>query len=432
MYLRNTLRQLKQEMANERRLMNDFQQQREQIEAFWTTAKQRRDDLKLILRNKLRQKQDLEEKHAFELKIYKQKVKHLLHEHQSTMADARYSNALALDFAETSQRDSEHNVQLEIRQLKVLKKEMETSNRDLLRMMRLEQDQRILAMRNEYERKALKLKEFYDQKMNALMTEMEEQRRIEIERVERKKGAFIQNIMAQHRRAFDDIKTYYRHLKHWAVEMIKSLKEDVAKLQMDDQQLQKEVQRMTRKNRLKAKPLKESLAMVAQLEQNLILHARNKDDLAEIQKSLAVLEERYKNLQWETEVTQQRFERVEQERNELRKRLEESVQDVRQKASFRNLVLERKVSATAQELEKTQAALAEVLASTSIEPKVAVELRHGLEDILMAKNKAIQRLEDELVHIKQRYAVALQLYEAKLREHNIPPDAIGFEPVRRV
>jgi hypothetical protein len=54
------------------------------------------DDAKMELRNKLRQKQDLEEKHAFELKVYKQKVKHLLHEQQSNMTEVKTDGQVAL------------------------------------------------------------------------------------------------------------------------------------------------------------------------------------------------------------------------------------------------------------------------------------------------------------------------------------------------
>lgn len=73
--MRVNLRLMKQETINEKKLLNDFQQQKEKIEKFWTMEKKKRDDLKMLFRNKLRQKQDLEEKHAFELKVHA----HLFH-----------------------------------------------------------------------------------------------------------------------------------------------------------------------------------------------------------------------------------------------------------------------------------------------------------------------------------------------------------------
>lgn len=49
---------------------------------FWIIEKKRLEDKKAELRNKDRELQDLEEKHQVIIKIYKQRVKHLLFEHQ--------------------------------------------------------------------------------------------------------------------------------------------------------------------------------------------------------------------------------------------------------------------------------------------------------------------------------------------------------------
>ncbi|GLD96353.1 hypothetical protein PINS_up005036 [Pythium insidiosum] len=62
---------------------NEFQQQREKINYFWIVEKKNLEDRKAELRNKERERQDLEEKHQVEIKVYKQRVKHLLYEHQN-------------------------------------------------------------------------------------------------------------------------------------------------------------------------------------------------------------------------------------------------------------------------------------------------------------------------------------------------------------
>ena len=59
------------------------------------------------------------------------------------------------------------------------------------------------------------------------------------------------------------------------------------------------------------------------------------------------------------------------------------------------------------------------------------DIKHNLEDVLMAKNKEIQKLEDSLADLKNRYGHTINLYETKLVEHNIPIEELGFTPVRR-
>ena len=56
---------------------NEYQQQREKLNYFWIVEKKKLDDKKAELRNKERELQDLEEKHAVEIKVYKQRLKHL-------------------------------------------------------------------------------------------------------------------------------------------------------------------------------------------------------------------------------------------------------------------------------------------------------------------------------------------------------------------
>ena len=61
---------------------NEFQQQREKLNYFWIVEKKKLEDKRAELRNKDRELQDLEEKHQVEIKIYKQRLKHLLQEWQ--------------------------------------------------------------------------------------------------------------------------------------------------------------------------------------------------------------------------------------------------------------------------------------------------------------------------------------------------------------
>lgn len=430
--LRQQLRQLKQEALTEKQLLNDFQQQKDRIEQLWTLEKQNRDDVKMDLRNKLRQKQDLEEKHAFELKAYKQKLKHLLHEHQTAATDLRYDAAVSLRALEDAHRASESELKLDAKAVKAVRREMEVQHLHLIRTIKLEQEARVMALRQEYELRAQELKAHFEQALQTALTELDNDRREQVQRLEARKTAFTARLMGEHRRAMERLKAYFRDIKLANLGVIKGLKADVEKLKDDDAHLTREVRAISQVNQRLARPLEAALAQAAELERLVVVHQRERAELAEAQDALGALQEREKNLVWEGEVVRQKLDRATAERGELQRKLDESVQDTRQKAAFRGLVLTRKVAATAQDLEKTEAALSEVLASTNLSPEAAGELRHSLEEVLVTKNRAVQRLEDELVALKQRYAATVQLYEAKLREYAIPVEALGFNAVRRV
>jgi hypothetical protein len=412
-------------------LLNDFQQQKEKIEKFWTMEKKKRDELKMLFRNKLRQKQDLEEKHAFELKVYKQKVKHLLHEQRSHMTEVMYDGEVALKLLGDEQRDRQYELNLNLRSIKVVRKDMELAHYDLIKSIRTEQEKKVMALRQEYERKAEDLKKNYEKKFKTVREACDEKRKEDIARIEAKKTKHIQTLMGKHKAEFEKIKGYYRDTSHGNLDLIKTLKEEVGDMKKKEQGVQKEVSDISRLNKKLTKPLQKNRKLLGDLKQKLEVYQRDLIKLADSKEQLVVLEEHIKNLSWEQEIQEQKFSKMKEEKDELSIKLEKTIYNVQQKTGFKNLLLEKKLEAMSQDLEKTESALAEVLASTNLQPEIIGDIKHNLEDVLMAKNKQVQRLEDSLADLKHSYSKMIQTYEAKMAEHNIPLEELGFTPVRR-
>merc|ERR1719498_1798131 len=86
---------------------NVFQQQREKLNYFWIVEKKKLEDKRADLRNKERELQDLEEKHQVEIKIYKQRLKHLLYEHQNLITQRKTDSEMALKLAQDDHRNDE-------------------------------------------------------------------------------------------------------------------------------------------------------------------------------------------------------------------------------------------------------------------------------------------------------------------------------------
>ena len=90
---------------------------------------------------------------------------------------------------------------------------------------------------------------------------------------------------------------------------------------------------------------------------------------------------------WEHEVLMQRYKRVESERDSLYKKFHGAVFAVQQKSGFKNLLLEKKLSALESGLEKTEAQLNEVLAQAKLDSSVLGSVSSKLEDVIEAKNQ---------------------------------------------
>jgi hypothetical protein len=76
--LRVECRALEEKIRKEEDLAGLYQDERQRINYFWIVGKKELEDKQAELRNKEREMQDLSEKHEIEVKIYKQRVKHLV------------------------------------------------------------------------------------------------------------------------------------------------------------------------------------------------------------------------------------------------------------------------------------------------------------------------------------------------------------------
>lgn len=74
------------------------------------------------------------------------------------------------------------------------------------------------------------------------------------------------------------------------------------------------------------------------------------------------------------QVLQQRYDKVEKERDQLYSKFEASIYSVQQKTGVRNLLLEKKLHALGGVLEHKEAQLAEVMAASNLDPATLAQL----------------------------------------------------------
>lgn len=109
------------------------------------------------------------------------------------------------------------------------------------------------------------------------------------------------------------------------------------------------------------------LQEVESLRQQLSNYDKDKVTLQLTKQRLIHADKQLKNIEWEKEVLSQRFAKVEAERNELYNKFEASILEVQQKTGLKGMLLERKVEALNDALEKKQTQLAEVLAASNLD-----------------------------------------------------------------
>ncbi|XP_059007617.1 dynein regulatory complex subunit 4 isoform X1 [Mustela lutreola] len=390
---------IREELDREREERNYFQLERDKIHTFWEITRRQLEEKKAELRNKDREMEEAEERHQVEIKVYKQKVKHLLYEHQNNLTEMKAEGTVVMKLAQKEHRTQEGALRKDMRALKVELKEQELANEVVVKNLRLKHTEEITKMRNDFERQVREIEAKYDKKMKMLRDELDLRRKTEIHEVEERKNGQINALMQRHEEAFTDIKNYYNDITLNNLALINSLKEQMEDMRKKEDHLEKEMMEVSTQNRRLADPLQKARDDMNEMQKKLGSYERDKQILLRTKARLKVAEKELKDLQWEHEVLEQRFVKVQQERDELYRKFTAAILEVQQKVGFKNLVLERKMQALSAAVEKKEAQFNEVLAASNLDPAALTLVSRKLEDVLESKNSTIKDLQYELARV---------------------------------
>jgi len=315
------------------------------------------------------------------------------------------------------------------RSLKLELKELELAHEDAIRELKQENDKNVTKLRQQYEREVKELQQKYELKMKLLRDDLELRRKVEILEIEERKNNHINELMKKHEKAFGEIKNYYNDITHNNLDLIRSLKEEVAEMKKKEISNEKLMFEIAQENKKLSEPLTRALKEVEKLRHELANYQKDKMSLQNAKSRLHVLETQLRDLTWEHEVLEQRFHHVEKERNELFEKFESTIYDVQQKSGFKNILLERKLQAINESLEKKESQLSEVIHAANLDPNLLGTVSKKLDDVLDAKNGAIKDLQYELARVTKAHNDVIRVYESKLTEFGIPVEELGFRPL---
>ncbi|KFW03672.1 Growth arrest-specific protein 8, partial [Eurypyga helias] len=370
---------LREELDREREERNYFQLERDKIHTFWEKTRQQLEENRTELRNKDREMEEAEQRHQVEIRVYKQKVKHLLYEHQENLTEAKVEGALSMKQAQNDYWAQEMELRRDMDSLKAELKEQELASEVMVKNMHLKQEEKIIRLRNDFEREMKEIEAKHTEKMEALQDKLDLRRKTDIHKVEERKNNEINELRKGHEKAFADMKTYYNHLTVENLSLIRMLKEQMKELKMKQNRLRKEKADVLLENKQLKEPLQQAQKQMSALQKKLAYYDQDKEILTSTKAHLKVTQKELKDLQWEHEVLVQRFSKVQAERDELYQKFTKAINEVQQKTGFKNLLLERKLKGLLSVLEKKEVELSEVLAASNLDPSAVSLVSRKLE-----------------------------------------------------
>merc|ERR1711988_550598 len=108
--------------------------------------------------------------------------------------------------------------------------------------------------------------------------------------------------------------------------------------------------------------------------------------------------------------------KCERERDDLYRRFSKGVREIRRKAEFKNIVLEKKLELLTRGFNEKQAQLSEVLQQAKLEPQLVANLTQKLEQVLGSKNRLIREVQYQVHECTKAYNDTIKVYENKLTD----------------
>mmetsp|Transcript_3129 Transcript_3129/g.6121 ORF Transcript_3129/g.6121 Transcript_3129/m.6121 type:complete len:454 (+) Transcript_3129:31-1392(+) len=426
--LAKSVRELELELKHEEALVTEYHLQKQRLVKFWELSKQRRSQHRRELRAKHRRMLNLQEKLRFEMKVYKEKIKHLLHEQFANVVDDQIHAQKQLKIEQTQHRESNFIESQNMIMVKIARKRKEVSVQHFQNRLRLEHQKAVMALREEYEFKQNELIMHNRQTMTRLRKQYNAETEAMKEKIESLKNKFIEELLEKHKVAFENIKTYYRDVTMLNFEFIKSHKDQVGEMKLIEQQLSKDAHFFQNAHKKLSLPLRKHRKLAMTLKQDLEQYQKEKVALRESLDHVHGLEEKIKAKKWEQEVLTQKIEEIVAKEEKVKKRLARDISEVQQKEGFKNLLLEKKIETMNADIDTTNAALKEIMNSTQLPPEVIGNLKFTVEDVVAERTKEIEKEQDKRVQLRKAYYDTIKTYETLLKKYNIPLEELGFVP----
>ncbi|XP_011058016.1 PREDICTED: growth arrest-specific protein 8 [Acromyrmex echinatior] len=419
-----------EELEREREERNFFQLERDKLRTFWEITRHQLNEARAVVRNKEREKEELVENHEAELKLYKQKVKHLMYEHQTNLSETKAEHLVSLKLAQDDHIVQENELIKDKTNLKKVQKEQELAYMNEIRALKAHNSEEMNNMIKKFESEAVELEQKYEQKLTSQYESLILKHRMEITEVEERKNAQIANLIKNHENAFTEMKNYYNDITLNNLSLIKSMKEQMEMMRNNEERMKKQQRELTIENKKYLIDLKALQETITELNRQLANYEKDKQCLVNTKRRLSAVMKDLENLKWENEVLELRFEKCQSERDELHSRFVSAIFELQQKTGLKNVLLEKKLEKLSDLLEQREVQISEVLAAAQLDPAVVINMNKKLEDMLNRKNTAIQDLQYELAKVCKAHDDLLAIYESKLQEYGIPKTELGFQPLR--
>ncbi|EAN78049.1 trypanin [Trypanosoma equiperdum] len=415
-----TLESVHDALAKAERLRNYFQVERDKVNDFWTITKGEVETYRNRLFNAEASIEELERSHQVEMKVYKQRVRHLIYERKKKAQACKDESDRLLREAEDRHLQRMNEIQAKLQQQDQQLRAAAADHEMNVYEKRDSHSYMVTVTKTQsHEKELARLQVSCEAKLKVLRDELELRRRAEIHEIEERKNEHINALIKQHEEKFHEMKTYYNQITTNNLEIIHSLKEEIAQMKQNDEHNETLMYDIDRENQNLVAPLEEAQREVAELQQKRKQNEQNKRGLEVTRVKLRSLREEIRRQREEHQALEERYACVHREREELKGKFESALRQAVMVVEERNEVLQQKLIESHALVEERDVQLEGVLRAMNLEPKTLELIATEVDEWLQRKNQLIKDLHFELKKGEKLYSATLLEMERRCQAANI-------------
>ncbi|XP_019742419.1 dynein regulatory complex subunit 4 isoform X2 [Hippocampus comes] len=376
---------LREQLDREREERNYFQLERDKIHSFWDVTKKQLKEAVAQLRNEEKKIEEDEERHLVEIKVYKQKMKHLLCEHHNNISELESDRVTTAEVREKEQAQLERELHKRTAAIRNDIHQLDIEN--LVSELEKGHKEEVAKTKKKWEDQLSGTEAHYNEKLELLQQELVNMRKMEVLKQEDQWNSHINALTRDHDQIFGDMLTLLNQTMERDLYHNDSMKKQIEALKMKQKEKEKNLTCLLPENKRLSKLLLDVQDKAAEIERKMKNPIR-KEDTKEKRKEKELSDQKQK-----LEQLKQKFSELQRERDELRMTLTQDVEGVQREEDEKNAKMEAKVRDMMDSLAVTEAKLSAVLLVSNVDQTALKSSTDSAEDMIDSSNQSMKDLQ---------------------------------------
>uniref|UniRef100_A0A8C4EK77 Dynein regulatory complex subunit 4 n=1 Tax=Dicentrarchus labrax TaxID=13489 RepID=A0A8C4EK77_DICLA len=344
---------LLEEVERVQKQKKHFKLERDKAQRSWDNSKRNLEETKARMKERLRLKHEAEKRCQAEFDEHKEKLRQLEATQHVEVGELKMA-AIATDSkTQKEQVESDVDLQRKMCNLQTDKREKECNSKIYVEKLKQKQHEELKKLHESYKNKVGEMEAQYDSKQKILVRENNDEIQIEFKKIDERMKIRTETVVEEQSKIWEQINYIIRDRRH-VIEIKRQQGRVVAGKELN-KRLDRRLEVVAQKNTRLRESLREQRAKLRGSRQQLVVERKAMAKSVKRGNKLCaqVLHER-RELNLKHQQLELKHEQVQKEYDELQRKQTEAILDAQQKSGLKELLLERKITAVTETLEREQ------------------------------------------------------------------------------